>query len=188
MDCDITVDSSEEECDFPKEDTSDEEILFEVYEEATDNDYNINVSVAVVNAQSEEINADFDEALTEIEGKKSFPCPKCTKVCKSKGGLTKHTNSKHRDAATSATAIEPDMNESSLSEENLASIIETIKTKLVSDGLYSADVNAAIKKFPAAKTCLTIYCQYTTCFVAREIKTNYWNSFMVCCLQMRANF
>lgn len=104
MDCDITVDSSEEECDFPKEDTSEEEILFEVYEEATDDDYNINVSVAVVDAQSEEINADFAEALTEIEGKKSFPCPKCTKVCKSKGGLTKHTNSKHRDAATSATS------------------------------------------------------------------------------------
>jgi hypothetical protein len=53
MDCDIQVDSSKEECDLPMEVTAEEEIWFETYEEATDNDYNINVSVAVVEAQSE---------------------------------------------------------------------------------------------------------------------------------------
>jgi hypothetical protein len=72
-------------------------------------------------------------------------------LCKSKGGLTKHTNSKHRDAATGDTAIEPGVNESSLSEENLASIIETIKTKLGSDDLYIADLNAAIEKVSCSK-------------------------------------
>ena len=33
---------------------------------------------------------------------KSFPCPNCTKVCKSKGGLTKHTNSKLTACVTSS--------------------------------------------------------------------------------------
>jgi hypothetical protein len=60
--------------------------------------FNLDISVAVVDTESEEVDAEFLEAISEIEGKKSFPCPKCTKICKSKGGLTKHTNSKHRDA------------------------------------------------------------------------------------------
>ena len=59
---------------------------------------NLDISVAVVDRESEEVDAEFLEAISEIEGKKSFPCPKCTKICKSKGGLAKHTNSKHRDA------------------------------------------------------------------------------------------
>ena len=68
----------------------------------------------------------FLEALTEIEGKKSFPFPNCTKVCKSKGGLTKHTNSKHREAAVDFE----DYEKSRLTFESLAGIVEAIKTSL----------------------------------------------------------
>ncbi|CAB3991300.1 Zinc finger, C2H2 type family [Paramuricea clavata] len=32
-----------------------------------------------------------------VEGAKHFQCPDCPKVCKSKGGLTRHRRSKHPD-------------------------------------------------------------------------------------------
>jgi hypothetical protein len=39
-------------------------------------------------AEGEDIEDEFNDALSEIHDEKSFPCPKCDKVCKSvKGGL-----------------------------------------------------------------------------------------------------
>lgn len=67
-----------------------------VLETTSDDAYNLNISVAVVETESDEVDSEFIEALAEIRGQNSFPCPKCKKVCKSKGGLTKHNNSKHR--------------------------------------------------------------------------------------------
>ena len=61
--------------------------------------FNLSLSLDILDTETDEVDSGFLEALTEIEGKKSFPCPNCTKVCESKGGLTKHTNSKHREAA-----------------------------------------------------------------------------------------
>ena len=57
-----------------------------------DNAFNLDVSLAILDMETDDVAAEFLEALTEIEVKKSFPCPNCTKVCKSKGGLTRHTN------------------------------------------------------------------------------------------------
>jgi uncharacterized C2H2 Zn-finger protein len=87
--------------------------------------------VAVVETESDEVNSEFIEAITEVEGKKSFPCPTCTKVCKSKGGLTRHTNSKHRTGDLDNTAAKSLEQETRLSEESLASIVEAIKTNLL---------------------------------------------------------
>ena len=47
--------------------------------------FNLELSVAVVETEADEIDSVFLDAVTEIEGKKSFPCDKCDKVCKSKG-------------------------------------------------------------------------------------------------------
>ena len=101
--------------------------------------YNLDVCVAVVDTESDDIDAEFVEAMTEIEGKKSFPCPQCAKICKSKGGLTKHKNSKHRDTPSSTTKSAEQ--ETCLSEENLASIVEDIKTKLIKEDLFGPDIN-----------------------------------------------
>ena len=40
---------------------------------------------------------EFIDALNEIDGLVVYPCNMCEKICKSKGGLTKHKNSKHVD-------------------------------------------------------------------------------------------
>jgi hypothetical protein len=70
---------------FPKDIT--EEDLENIGEESNV-DFNLNVSLAILDTETDGLDAEFLEAVTEIEGKKSFPCSYCTKVCKSKGGLT----------------------------------------------------------------------------------------------------
>ena len=62
----------------------------------------------------------------------------------SKGGLTKHMNSKHHDIATS-------VNSPCLTMENLEGIVKAIKTKLANEDLYGPDVNAAIEKISCSK-------------------------------------
>ena len=42
-----------------------------------------------------EVDQEFIDTLVEIKGQKEFPCTKCDKICESKGGLRRHTNSKH---------------------------------------------------------------------------------------------
>ena len=44
--------------------------------------FNVDVSLTLLDTQNDEVDAEFFEALTDIEGKKSFPCPKCIKICK----------------------------------------------------------------------------------------------------------
>ena len=101
-------------------------------------DFNLNLSLDILDTKTDEVDTEFLEALNEIEGKKSFPCPNCTKVCKSKGGLTRHTNSKHREAT--ADLLE-DYEKSRLRFESLAGIVEAIKT----DNLYGTELIAAVK-------------------------------------------
>ena len=100
----------------------------------------------MLESETDEIDAEFHDAQVEIEGKKSFPCPNCDKICKSKGGLTKHTNAKHCDTSAELPT------ESDMTLENLAGIIEKIKTGLVSDDLYGTEINKFIKKFLYAFT------------------------------------
>ena len=59
--------------------------------------YHMNISVNrdLTEADVTEVDQEFIDALVEIEGQKEFPCTKCDQICKSKGGLTRHSNSKH---------------------------------------------------------------------------------------------
>ena len=151
----------EQEYDLPKEEDAEvsepeivaEDVEFEMPSDSIDHiSYNLDVSVAVVDKESDEVDAEFVEAMTEIEGKKSFPCPHCPKICKSKGGLTKHTNSKHRGVVdTPSSTTKSAEQETHLSEENLASIVEEIKTKLLKEDLFGSDINSALKKISSSK-------------------------------------
>ena len=85
---------------------------------------------------------------------KSFPCPNCTKVYKSKGGLTKHTNSKHREAAANLPTPESGKvreDQNRLSLESLAGIVEAIKTSLITEDLYGLEINTAVKNASCSK-------------------------------------
>ena len=89
---------------------------------ATPDTYQLNLSVVVTETDSEEIESEFSDALTEIHGEKSFPCTLCDKLCKSKGGLTRHTNSKH------SIVVQPD---SSFCMDTLASMTENHEREII---------------------------------------------------------
>ena len=78
------------------------ELEIETIFKQRDDAFNFDVLLAILDTETDEVEAEFLEALTEIAGKKWFPCASCTKVCKSKGGLTRHINSKHREAAATS--------------------------------------------------------------------------------------
>ena len=44
--------------------------------------FRIDVSLSILDSETDDIDVEFVEVVREIEGKKSFPCPKCAKVCK----------------------------------------------------------------------------------------------------------
>ncbi len=50
-------------------------------------EYNINIAVDI---DYEEVENEFAASIVEIKDANVFPCSKCSKICKSKGGLTKH--------------------------------------------------------------------------------------------------
>ena len=65
------------------------------FEDSETDLYRLDLSVTIAEMKGEEIEKELNNVLVEIEGIKSFPCEKCDKVCKAKGGLTSHVNSKH---------------------------------------------------------------------------------------------
>ena len=77
--------------------------------------------------------------MTEIEGKKSFECEKCGKICKSKGGLTRHTNSKHFNL-TSEVA-----HKSNLDKDTIDGFVEAIKARIIGECLYDNETMTALK-------------------------------------------
>ncbi len=95
--------------------------------------YNFDVSVAVTEIQSDEIDAEFAEAIQEIDGERVFPCSQCEKVCKSKGGLTRHTRSKHPED-------KQDKTHAALTKEAVVSIVQSIKVKLREENFYGTEI------------------------------------------------
>ena len=83
METKIQTGSHQEESEL-LENICEDESLLQAYEKSTDDAYNLNVSLAVLDEETDEIIGEFAEAVTEIEGKKSFPCSECAKVCNQK--------------------------------------------------------------------------------------------------------
>ena len=114
----------------------------EIYLEDAEYDFdNLDVTIAVTEAEGEDIEEEFNDALSEIHGEKSFPCAKCEKVCKSKGGLTRHTNAKHNEITAEQASIELDL----FCPDTVASIVESIKAQIFREKLYGSDMNDSIK-------------------------------------------
>ena len=108
--------------------------------------YLLDVSATIAEMEGEEIEEEFDDALVEIAGVKSFPCEQCDKVCRSKGGLTRHFNSKHGQVPAEQSLILK-----SFSFETVSSIVESIKTKVTKEKLYGPEMCNAMEKANATK-------------------------------------
>ena len=105
--------------------------------DTTEDLFNFDVSIALTEIQSDEIDTEFAEAVEEIDGERVFPCSQCEKVCKSKGGLTRHTGSKHPDDKQDKTCA-------AFTKEAVDSIIESIKVKLKEENLYGTEIMASL--------------------------------------------
>ena len=80
--------------------------------------FNFEIAIAVLEEDEEDMETYFVKSVSEIGGKKQFPCDSCDKVCKSKGGLTRHVNAKHhRNKANT----EPSKEMSALRKDSLIS-------------------------------------------------------------------
>ena len=127
--------------------------------DTTEDLFNFDVSVALTEIQSDEIDTEFAEAVEEIDGERVFPCSQCEKVCKSKGGLTRHTRSKHPDDKQDKTCA-------AFTKEAVASIIESIKVKLKEENLYGTEIMASLATvsstdalFDALRPLYTTFCR-----------------------------
>ena len=87
------VQSQEQNLDFEKG-AEELRVGSNVESYVVDDMYKLDVSVFVTETETPETASAFDDAKLQMEGKKSFHCGVWSNVCKSKGGLTRHRNSK----------------------------------------------------------------------------------------------
>ena len=153
-----------------EEDLSEEEHDEETVERASDDEsgsdissgdpYHMDIAVDVADCSlgedgNPEVDKEFLDALTEIEGQNAFPCPHCDKVCKSKGGLTRHHNSKHREESQEAAVDSVSPSASALDLDTVAAFVESIKKAIIEEKLYGEEINNGLKTVSATKALLT---------------------------------
>ena len=110
-------------------------------------EYNMNITIDIVETDYQEVENEFVNLIVEIEGSKAFSCLKCGKICKSKGGLTKHTNPKHGD-------VSPHLNMTPLCLDTLKLIVDTIKRNIVAEKLYGDKIDSVVNKISATELSL----------------------------------
>ena len=114
------------------------------YEEELSEDklpFNFEIAMAVLEEDEGDIETDFVEALSEIGGENQFPCDSCDKVCKSKGGLTRHVNSKHRDKGYRASNLDIP----ALTKDGLCSIVNKIKLNIRNEGYWDQQITSDLE-------------------------------------------
>ena len=111
------------------------------YEEELSEDklpFNFEIAMAVLEEDEGDIETDFVEVLSEIGGENQFPCDSCDKVCKSKGGLTRHVNSKHRDKGCKASNLDIP----ALTNDGLCSIVNKIKLNIRNECYWDQQITS----------------------------------------------
>lgn len=121
---------------------------------------------AVVSSLIEEsdLNIDLEECVNEGVDEcnltKSFPCGLCSKICKSKGGLTLHTRAKHGEKTAVTKSVSP------LTSEVVGEIVDkatqsVVKSKLYGDAMTKLFGEADLKASKdLVKHLATLYDQY----------------------------
>ena len=96
---------------------------------------------AMVNALAEESDQNIDleecvnEGVDECNLTKSFPCGLCSKVCKSKGGLTLHTRAKHGEKTAVTKSVSP------LTSKVVSEIVDKATKSVVDSKLYGESMS-----------------------------------------------
>ena len=109
------------------------------------------------------VELELENAASVMAGEKEFPCVNCDKICKSKAGLTRHVNAKHGEKAHGGKeALSSSI--ASLTEAELASIVDKIKAKITKDGFWDSEITTYLEAVKSTKTLfdhiLPIYRQF----------------------------
>ena len=114
--------------------------------------FNFDLSVAIIEEETDEVESEFFDSVKEIEGNLLL-ARIAKKICKSKGGLTRHINSKHKEARDIATSAEH--NQIPLCEGTITSIIQSIKTDLLEKKyLYGEEIQNGLKNVSGGEALL----------------------------------
>jgi uncharacterized C2H2 Zn-finger protein len=103
--------------------------------------FNFDIALSVVEGNEDPMEEEIHDAISEISGEKSFPCNSCEKICKLKGGLTRHINAKHKNKTAHGNKNVPS-SVAKLAKEELSSIVEKIKAKIKKDGFWEHEMTA----------------------------------------------
>ena len=135
----------DEELASPEQEVE-EDICYEHFDE-----FHFAVAMFVVEEDEKAVELEFENAVSVMAGEKEFPCVNCDKICKSKAGLTRHVNAKHgekahgeKEALSSSIA--------SFTEEELASIVDKIKAKIIKDGFWDSEITTNLEAVKSTKT------------------------------------
>ena len=96
--------------------------------------------------------------LFYLEGLKEYPCEYCSKVCKSKGGRTKHTRRKHSQSHVEAgkaegeSKIEKKQIPSFATQEKVLSLFREIGKGLTDENIYPSKQVAAVLALHPSKS------------------------------------
>lgn len=90
---------------------------------------------------------------------KQYPCKHCSKLCKSKGGLTRHTRSKHLNDESSKTGASSKKEQNTgiptyVTEESILSLIREIAKNLTDEKIYPAKQVADVFTLQPSKSFL----------------------------------
>ena len=97
------------------------------------------IAMDIIESDDQLVENEFVDALNEIDGVMVYPCNTCNKICKSKGSLTKHKNSKHVADTAEGSTTTP------LDEDSMNSIVNTIKQNIIDEKLYGDKTESALK-------------------------------------------
>lgn len=102
-------------------------------------------TLMLIEAQADEVEAEVQNSIEEVEGLKQFACIHCEKICKSKGGLTNHVRRMHavcgQTLGDSGLPIIPN-----LTSEAVDNMLANIRRNLRESQLYDDEILAEVDK------------------------------------------
>ena len=121
----------------------DEELALLEHEETCEDvfPYNFEIALSFIDENEAAVEEEIADAVSEISGEKNFPCESCDKICKSKGGLTRHKNAKHGNRSTAGKDNVSSSN-ISLTKEDLKSIVDKVKKKIKDDTFWDSEMTS----------------------------------------------
>ena len=104
--------------------------------------FHMDIAIDLIENDNLLVENQFEDAVNEIDGLVVYPCNMYEKICKSKGGLTKHKNSKHVEIGASST----EGRNAPLDNDSMNSIVNTIKQNLIEEKLYGEEIESSVQK------------------------------------------